>query len=304
MHWNKWRKQTVSTRYIILIIMGAILVLAIVLFVLLRKKNEPIDFTEANVIATAKTINEMEETTETALTDESLAVSTTGEMKDENSSGVSSAVYILPESDSRIYAMEELEKLSKEQLRLARNEIFARHGRKFLSEELQTYFSAQSWYTPVYEVNEFDALGDHIFNKFEIENRKLIMMLEDVNASIPRPEVPYKSTVAGDRIEVRANLYEEPIDMGDYYVVKNSMLFEYIEGGYSGWEYTGDIYISKEASFRFVNTFDNYTFKEPVDLLEYITLYKGTYGYSDIGIINLKFDEDGYIIWGETQIAG
>ncbi|WP_303964868.1 YARHG domain-containing protein [Sporosarcina ureae] len=42
----------------------------------------------------------------------------------------------------------DLKGLSKDDLRLARNEIYARHGYVFESKELQNYFGSQSWYTP------------------------------------------------------------------------------------------------------------------------------------------------------------
>ena len=38
----------------------------------------------------------------------------------------------------------------------ARNEIFARNGRKFSSSELQDYFDSMDWYEPKYSPNEFD----------------------------------------------------------------------------------------------------------------------------------------------------
>jgi hypothetical protein len=43
-----------------------------------------------------------------------------------------------------------------------RNEIFARHGRRFRDAELQGYFNNQDWYSPIYEPDIFpdDLLGD------------------------------------------------------------------------------------------------------------------------------------------------
>ena len=55
---------------------------------------------------------------------------------------------ILPESDSRLLIEEDLEDLSKRDLFIARNEIFARHGREFASPELRRHFSQLSWYRP------------------------------------------------------------------------------------------------------------------------------------------------------------
>ena len=42
-----------------------------------------------------------------------------------------------------------LSRFSKDELRLMRNEILARHGWKFQSKDLQEYFGKQSWYSPV-----------------------------------------------------------------------------------------------------------------------------------------------------------
>jgi hypothetical protein len=46
-----------------------------------------------------------------------------------------------------------LGRFSKEELRLMRNEILARHGWKFQSKDLQDYFSRQVWYRPVADNN-------------------------------------------------------------------------------------------------------------------------------------------------------
>lgn len=96
----------------------------------------------------------------------------------EVSTGISPDEYILPECETRIYTREELSALSKDELRLARNEIYARHGRKFSAEDLRNYFQNKSWYTPLYEAAEFDAKGDSVLNDCEIANRNLIVELE------------------------------------------------------------------------------------------------------------------------------
>lgn len=54
--------------------------------------------------------------------------------------------------------------LSGPELRILRNTIYARHGRRFVSKDLQNYFSGFSWYTPrVNEVNpnELSAVEKH-----------------------------------------------------------------------------------------------------------------------------------------------
>jgi len=64
-----------------------------------------------------------------------------------------------PDSDTRLISAAELEGLSKFDLRVARNEIFARKGRIFKSEDLRNHFSQFDWYRPTsteVEVNDIE----------------------------------------------------------------------------------------------------------------------------------------------------
>lgn len=63
--------------------------------------------------------------------------------------------YLLSMSATRKLTREDLEGLSKEQLRLARNEIFARHGMIFGVEDLDAYFATKSWYTASVPAKEY-----------------------------------------------------------------------------------------------------------------------------------------------------
>ncbi|MDF1754085.1 MAG: YARHG domain-containing protein [Verrucomicrobiales bacterium] len=54
--------------------------------------------------------------------------------------------YVLPDSNQRRLTRSELEAMGLQQLYLARNEIFARHGFDFNSEYLEKYFLSRSWY--------------------------------------------------------------------------------------------------------------------------------------------------------------
>lgn len=56
--------------------------------------------------------------------------------------------YIIPVSSQRILTTGDLRSFSKPELRLARNEIFARKGRFFQSADLSNYFSQFDWYQP------------------------------------------------------------------------------------------------------------------------------------------------------------
>lgn len=57
--------------------------------------------------------------------------------------------YILQDSSNRQLGANDVQGMSKPMMRLARNEIFARHGYAFDSPDLQRYFGQQPWYRPI-----------------------------------------------------------------------------------------------------------------------------------------------------------
>ena len=94
-----------------------------------------------------------------------------------------SSTYILPDSGSHRYTAGELSDLSDWELYLARNEIFARRGREFRNEDLQRYFESQSWYTPTYSPDDFDAQTSTLLNDVERANAETILKLEQSRGS-------------------------------------------------------------------------------------------------------------------------
>ncbi len=71
-----------------------------------------------------------------------------------------------------------LDFFSKEELRLMRNEILARHGYNFQSKDLKDYFNQKSWYKPA-KSNSGIKL-----NIIEQTNVELIKTIENIKASI------------------------------------------------------------------------------------------------------------------------
>ena len=65
--------------------------------------------------------------------------------------------YILPDSDSRYLIPEDLEGMTPEELRIARNEILARHGRQFNDPALAAYFESKQWYSGDIDPETFDS---------------------------------------------------------------------------------------------------------------------------------------------------
>lgn len=86
---------------------------------------------------------------------------------------------VFPDSDSRYLSEAEVSALSDEELRIAKNEIYARHGRMFASEDLDAYFRSKDWYTPRYSPEEFDAMASSVFNAYESANITLIVRVEE-----------------------------------------------------------------------------------------------------------------------------
>ena len=84
--------------------------------------------------------------------------------------------YILPQSSSVPLTSADLYGLSKDQLRLARNEIYARHGRMFNDQTLQAYFNSKSWYRGTIAPSAFK--DDAMLTKLERDNIKLIQSFE------------------------------------------------------------------------------------------------------------------------------
>ena len=61
---------------------------------------------------------------------------------------------------------------------IARNEIYARHGRGFNDAEVRCYFQNQSWYQQRYTAEEFDAMASTILSSIEQQNIANILEVE------------------------------------------------------------------------------------------------------------------------------
>lgn len=89
--------------------------------------------------------------------------------------GTEPSSFLLPESNSRYLTQEDLAGLSTDMLRLARNEIYARHGRIFDSPDLAEYFEHQPWYQGTIPGDQF---SESVLNQWERANLELILQEE------------------------------------------------------------------------------------------------------------------------------
>lgn len=80
--------------------------------------------------------------------------------------------FFFPESNSRILETQELSGMTKVELRIARNEIYARYGWRFESEELSDYFEGKAWYAAGENVD------DTVLSDVERANIELIAEME------------------------------------------------------------------------------------------------------------------------------
>lgn len=83
--------------------------------------------------------------------------------------------YVLPDSAKRKLKKSDLKGLSIEELRIARNEIYARHGRMFDDKKLQKYFDSQSWYEGTVPASEF---SEDVLSSVEKKNVAFIRQFE------------------------------------------------------------------------------------------------------------------------------
>lgn len=152
----------------------------VVLFIKLNQSSE-IRTYSGNQSETQETVQEddgeqTEQPTVNSASMDGFIVSRTGasENKEEEDRDKEDADYILPESDSKYYTKEDLDKLTREEVKLARNEIYARHGRIFTKDmTVKEYFEGKDWYE-----GTVDEVSDSELNKYEIANRDLIVKYE------------------------------------------------------------------------------------------------------------------------------
>lgn len=90
-------------------------------------------------------------------------------------SGVTGGDYILPDSNSRYLTESDIQYLSIREINYAKNEIYARHGRRFQSQELQNYFNSKSWYRGTIEPSDFQQ---SVLNDYEKKNAELLSKRE------------------------------------------------------------------------------------------------------------------------------
>lgn len=87
--------------------------------------------------------------------------------------------YVIEDSDKKYLTDSDVQGLTLQEINYAKNEIFARHGRKFQSAELQRYFNSKSWYEGKYDPSDFDQhYSSAVLNDFEKKNADFLREVE------------------------------------------------------------------------------------------------------------------------------
>ena len=79
---------------------------------------------------------------------------------------------ISEESAERYLQASDIENYNHNEIQMIINEIYARHGREFHTQENSDYFSAQDWYNPISGKTDEEIVAE--FNEFEKANVELL----------------------------------------------------------------------------------------------------------------------------------
>ena len=190
---NETEKKSGSGAMVYLLIGAAVLIIILIAIIVLLfiKGNQPAkqdDITDKPVVTTeqpTETETSTEQTDRKDVTGQQEASEKTSEvinkedttgnedMGTDGAVGEEDAEYILP--DTSYVSKSSVKKLSDEELQYAVNEIYARHGRKFLDEGLQEYFNGKSWYNGTIEPDDFK---EDMLSEIERTNEDTIVNYE------------------------------------------------------------------------------------------------------------------------------
>ena len=88
------------------------------------------------------------------------------------SGSVEESDYIIPDSAERYFDSSEIQNCSHDEIQLMINEIYARHGREFYSQDNKDYFFGREWYSPITGKTDEEIVQE--FNEYEKANVDLL----------------------------------------------------------------------------------------------------------------------------------
>ena len=122
-----------------------------------------------------KTNTDLSSSSDESMTQDNIPPTVASDSANTQPTALASSEYIIPDSDTRLLEEKDIEGFSAEQCRLARNELYARHGRIFDDASLQSHFQACSWYHGTIPGSSF---SESMLSDVEIKNRDFILTYE------------------------------------------------------------------------------------------------------------------------------
>ncbi len=98
---------------------------------------------------------------------------------DSDAAASADSEYILEQSSTSYLTESDLAGLTADELQMAINEIYARHGRKFSNDSIQEYFNSKSWYTGTVDPEDFDT---NVLNIYETANIALLLEVKEARS--------------------------------------------------------------------------------------------------------------------------
>jgi hypothetical protein len=100
--------------------------------------------------------------------------------------------FIIPDSAERVLTEDDIKDMTADEAQMAINEIYARHGRKFVWENVRKYFESKSWYKGIIEADKFDpaSMSYLEWQNIELLKKHMNEVLADKEEETPKePEV-------------------------------------------------------------------------------------------------------------------
>lgn len=163
--------------------------------------------------------------------------------------------YVIPVSSIMALNEDMLLDYSDNDLRIAKNEIYARHGRMFDNTYLQSYFNSCSWYEGTIEPSDF---SESTLSQLEVDNLKVLTARKDTLAE----ENPYpKEFKTGEMVKVDLTgdgtlneVHYQVMDMGNdeysYRLTIDGVTYELGEGIYMCTPVTDVFYITDISTYE------------------------------------------------------
>lgn len=153
--------------------------------------------------------------------------------------------YIIPQSSSRYLTADDTKSLGAKALELARNEIYAKHGRRFDSTELQSFFNSKSWYIGTVEPSSFN---ESELNEYETANVDFLNKQEQERKN--KSSSSSSKTSSAILYRVRKSWNDEASQKGAYYNLSKAKECADLNSGYSVFDENGRVVYSPESTSK------------------------------------------------------